>query len=81
MSAGYAGFRAKQIHAFFVIEADDQEGLPAFKRGNTVIPLVGTDGARVHDLRNMAADFAKATGMCVEHVVFETRRHVEWIEP
>lgn len=77
----YSGFRAKEIHAFFMIDGDDEEGIPAFSGGGgMMMPLIATDRVAVdHMTTKIATAMAQARGQRVEHVVFTSRQHVEWI--
>jgi hypothetical protein len=75
------GFRAQQIHCFFAVDGDDEEGLTGKLSNKVFYPLVATDGASIAQRRLWAAEIAAATGQRIEHVVFEVRSHVEWIEP
>lgn len=78
-------FRSREVHAFFVIDDDGDEGLPSFwmesPAGPVMMPLVATDRARLEALEARAQELADFLGKRLEHVVFRRRDHYEWIEP
>lgn len=75
------GFRIGAVHAFVLVGDDGEEGIPAMRVGDSMIPLVAADETRLRQLQPVAQSFADVLGTRVELVRFTIREHVEWIEP
>lgn len=72
--------RIDEIFAFIATDGDG-EGLPAFSRGNMMLPMVCADKARVDSLRSIARDMARQTGNKITLVRFSVCEELEVIEP
>lgn len=75
--------KIKTFWAFIGTEKDGTEGVPAFyDQGlNMMMPLVGSDQARIDSLRSMAQLIADQTGQSLELRQFSEYRVVETIKP
>jgi hypothetical protein len=73
--------RIEEIFAFTVVDTDGTEGVPAFKSGEHILPMMGADSARIEDLRPMAQQWANRNGLPMTLVRFTTREEVEVIQP
>jgi hypothetical protein len=72
----------KEMFAFVAVDSSDgDEGLAAFMRGETLMPMVGSDLTRVDSLRPMAQLIADHTGQPVTLVRFTVRETLDVIEP
>lgn len=70
-------FRIASLHAFVAVGEDGDEGVVAFMRGNTWIPLVASDNKRLEQLRPEAAAIARITGKTIRLVRFDQRHELE----
>ena len=70
-----------QMYAYVVMDDDDTEGIPAFMNGNTAIPMVGADLARIESLNPIAKQLAAELGKKVTLVRFSVREQLEVFEP
>lgn len=76
------GERIRTINVFVQRDADDNEGVLAFRDQNgTWQPMVAADPERVASLRPIAAEIVKQTGRPVLVVEFQKRKAVETIVP
>lgn len=69
------------MYAYIVMDDDDTEGIPAFMNGNTAMPMVGADQARIESLDPIAQQLATELGKKVTLVRFSVREEVKVIEP
>lgn len=65
------------LHAFIAKGDDDDEGLCAQLVGQTWMPLIAGDEARLEQLRALAEGIAKASGKKIELVRFVRGQLVE----
>ncbi len=72
--------RIDEIYAFIAEEAKG-EGVCAFQFGNTLLPMVCADIARVDSLREKAREIAAVSGRRIRLVRFTTRTELELIDP
>lgn len=72
---------ATEIHAFFLVDKDGEEGIPAFTTSDGGSrPLIATDRVAMESLRPIAEALAMRYGTRLEHVKFTSREHVEWVD-
>lgn len=72
--------RINAIWAFVSVDAKDgNEGLCAAPVGGMLMPLIAADEARLKNLRPLAEQLARMSGMTIKLVKFETRTEVERI--
>ena len=71
--------KIEEIWAFIAEEGPDDEGLCAFKLGDSWLPLVGADKARIESLKPMAERIAKTTGKEILLAKFSVRTDVQVI--
>ncbi len=70
--------RITEIYAFITTDTGpDDEGIIASLVGNTWIPLVGADSARLDSLRLLATHVARELGKSVKLVRFTNREELE----
>lgn len=69
------------MYAYIVMDDDDTEGIPAFMNGNTAMPMVGADQARIESLDPIAQQLATELGKKVTLVRFSVREEIKVIEP
>lgn len=68
------------IYAFIANDKEpDDEGLVGVRVGDTWMPLVGADVARVNSLRAIAQEIAKTTKKKITLAKFSTRTDMETI--
>lgn len=72
--------RIDELYAFIAQDADG-EGLPAFRDGPVMLPMVCADKARVDSLREKAKEIARASGNRITLCRFSVREEIEVIEP
>lgn len=72
--------KIEEMFVFIAHEADG-EGVPAYKLGNMMMPLVGADRERVASLRTLAQEVADVTGCKITLARFTTREDLEEIKP
>lgn len=72
--------RIDELFAFIASDTDG-EGLPAFRDGNVMLPMVCADKARVDSLREIARLIAKTSGNKITLCRFSVREEIEVIEP
>lgn len=66
------------LWAFLSVDpADGNEGVCAATIGNTLMPLIAADEARLASLRSHAEKIAKRSGRKIKLVKFTTREEVE----
>lgn len=71
-----------QMYAFIQLDPlDNTEGVIAFMTGDTWMPMVGADMARVEMLRPIAQQVASNTGTEVKLIRLTAREEVEVIPP
>ncbi len=68
------GQKIERLYAWIATEADGGEGVCSVKLGDTHMPLIGADMARIESLRGHAAFVARASGCPVRLVEFSVRR-------
>jgi len=74
--------KIERIFAFIAEEyGPEDEGICAVKVGNTWMPLVASDGARVESLRSLAQDLANQAGKRIQLVCFDQKTAIEEICP
>jgi len=74
--------RIDEMFAFVAEESGpDDEGLIGFKSGDSWIPMVGADMARVNSLKPVAKQISKITGKSVKVLRFTNREEIEEICP
>jgi len=73
--------RITEMYAFVIIDEDGTEGIPAFQAGDTAMPMVGADTARVDQLRPIAQHIASQISKPIEVIRFTVRESVEVINP
>lgn len=72
-------FRIVSLHAFVAVGKDGDEGLVATMKGNTWLPMVAADPARLEQLRPEAEEIARVTGQTIRLVRFTQREEIEVI--
>ena len=73
--------KIEQIFAFISLdEGPEDEGVIAWKIGDSWIPLVGADMARIDSLRPMAKKIAEITGKRIVLSKFSRREDLEEIQ-
>lgn len=73
--------RIDTVHVFVVVDRDGTEGIPAIRAGDTMMPLIAADAARLDSLRPLAQQIATTMGVPVKLVRFSAREEVEEIRP
>lgn len=66
-----------QIFAAISVDHDGNEGVCAFHNGDTWMPLVAADPARLADINKIAAAIAVERSMLIRIVKFSTREQVD----
>lgn len=72
----YRGFRITTIHAILGIDAEDEEGIPAWITPDGPMPLIASDHVRLDQLKVMAQQIADNTGMNFKIVRFSVREDI-----
>jgi len=70
-------FTITSIHAFIAVDAQGEEGVPAFVCNGWWMPLLAADPARLASLRPVAQDIARASGKTIKLVRFDQRTELE----
>lgn len=78
---GGVGFVIQSVYAYLSVADDGDEGLIGAVIGDTFMPLVAADQARLIDLRPFAENVARQSGRRVKLVRFTLRSDLEVIEP
>lgn len=74
-------FLITTIKAYLVIDpVTGDEGVTAFQAGNTMMPMICADEARVASMRPIAEAMARDHGVKIKLVEFSVRRDVEVFE-
>ena len=74
--------RIDKIYAYVAADpGPDDEGITATYLGNTWMPMIGADKARMDSLREIAQQMADAQGKSIKLLEFSVRRELETIEP
>lgn len=75
--------KIEEIWAYVYVEANGDEGVPAFlwEERNTWLPMIGADRARVESLRPYAQNIANSTGQTLRLVRFSFGQVMEEIAP
>ena len=74
--------RIDSIWAFIAEDTGpDDEGVTGFLQGDTMLPLIAADAARLDSLRAMAQHIATKTGQTLHLVKFTNREAVETVTP
>lgn len=76
-----SGFRIRSLSAWVIIDADDDESLPAAFIFDHLVPLVAADEARLRILRPFAEAVGRRVGKPVRLIRFTVREELEVIEP
>lgn len=66
-----------EMWAFVSVDEAGNEGIIGFKNGDTWMPLVGADSARIAELRPIANKMARYTGMTIKLIKFTQREDIE----
>jgi hypothetical protein len=76
------GHRITELYAFAAVDSvDDSEGICAFPHGGFMMPMVGSDTARVNALRPIARVIADQLGVPIHVLRFTVREEIETITP
>jgi hypothetical protein len=73
--------RVDQMFVFLAVDHTGDEGVIAYPMGNTIMPLLGADMARVDSVRTLAQKIADARGCDITLAVFSVRENREVIRP
>jgi len=73
--------RIAKVLVGIVVDDDGTEGVPAFRAGQSLIPLVVTDPKRLDHLVVMAQETADQTGKPVQLLEFTGRGSLQVVEP
>lgn len=65
----------------FISSDETGEGIIGMTMGNTFMPLIAADAARLESLRPHARGIAQHTGKTVKLIKFTTREEIETITP
>lgn len=71
------GQKIEAIYAWVAVEPDGGEGVCSMQIGNTHMPLVGADQARVESLRPQAEQIRRMTGYPIKLVRYAAREELE----
>lgn len=70
-----------ELLAYVADEGDGNEGVTAFRSGDSWMPMVGADADRMASLRGMALTLARASGKPITLCRFSLREEIDVIEP
>lgn len=69
----------EKIYAYVSIDNDGNEGIPAIKIGNDILPLVGADLDRMKSFKEYIFKLVESTGRSARLVEFSHRKIIEEI--
>ena len=72
-------FKIEEIYAYISVD-DGNEGICAFTRNNTMIPMIGADLVRMRQLKPIARDLAKISPYPIKLIKLSTREEVEEVK-
>lgn len=79
---GSGGHEIDEIWAWVMLDDEDgNEGIPAFRSGGVLYPMVGADGDRAMQLREMAQGFADLARAPITLRRFSRMEILETLEP
>lgn len=73
--------RVQTFYAVLAIDPDGDESVPAFLKDGMMMPLVGSDLARVESLKGAAQEIATITGRVLTLVKFSMREDLQSFTP
>jgi hypothetical protein len=71
-----SNFKIETVSCFVAVGDDGDEGVMGAKLGDTMMPLICADEARMADLFPIAKDIARETGMQFRVLQFQNRKDV-----
>jgi hypothetical protein len=71
--ADHPKFVITELYAFIALHPDGEEGVCAFRHGNTMLPMVASDWQRVESLLPIAHQIAKESGLTITLARFSGR--------
>lgn len=74
------GFKISNVYLFLAVDPNGDESVPAFSEGDVFTPLVGTDPARVDELREIAKQMSRESGIKITLCRFSVREDLEVID-
>lgn len=79
--SGGTGHVISEVYAFVAVHDDGDEGIPAWKMGDTWTPLLASDAERLDVIRTIAQVSATTSGVPHKLVRFTVREELETIDP
>lgn len=73
--------KVNEIYAYISFDSDGNEGVCAFMSGNTMLPMIAADPARLEQLEPIAKKLARLSPHPIELIKFSAREKVRQIEP
>jgi hypothetical protein len=74
------GLKISSVYLFLAVDPNGDESVPAFSEGDVFMPLMGTDPARVDELREIAKQMSRESGIKITLCRFSVREDLEVID-